>query len=55
VINSDAIINNQRINYETVEAAANNDLVSHSISLGISGMYSKLITLRLRVEKNINI
>uniref|UniRef100_A0A914MT88 Uncharacterized protein n=1 Tax=Meloidogyne incognita TaxID=6306 RepID=A0A914MT88_MELIC len=35
---------------EQVEIAANEDLVSQSISIGLSGMYKRFIWLQLRVD-----
>nr|CAD2127992.1 unnamed protein product [Meloidogyne enterolobii] len=49
---SDATIDNKVWTYDEVAKLVTRDLVSSSVSLGVSGVYSRFISLHLRVDTN---
>uniref|UniRef100_A0A1I8BWY8 Peptidase_M16_C domain-containing protein n=1 Tax=Meloidogyne hapla TaxID=6305 RepID=A0A1I8BWY8_MELHA len=49
---SGATIDNKNLTYDEVAKLVTRDLVSSSVSMGISGVYSRFVTLQLRVDGN---
>ena len=49
---SGATIDNESLTYDEVAKRVTRDLVSSSISIGISGVYTRFATLQLRVDSD---